>query len=107
MLEPNDYYANARNIAVDLLRKERKLGQDQIKDAAAKAIQASAIWAPSVVIDVDTLTRDLRHLFSVVVENATILEDHDLKAHIPWLPAKRARMEWRFWNRYMTYLERD
>ena len=37
----------------------------------------------------------------------TILDDDDPKGHVPWLPSKRAEIKWRFWNRYVTYLERD
>ena len=110
MPEPHDHYANARNLAVDILRKEMKRTPELIGETARKAVQAATIFAPGVTIDAEALTAELRHLFSVGVQDATVLDDHDPKGHAAWLPNKRANTApgfWRFWTRYMTYLERD
>ncbi len=110
MPEPHDHYANARNLAVDILRKEMKRTPELIGEMARKAVQAATIFAPGVTIDAEALTAELRHLFSVGVQDATVLDDHDPKGHVAWLPNKRANTApgfWRFWTRYMTYLERD
>jgi len=107
MTETHDHQANARNLAVDILRKELRRTPDQIREVAQKAAQAATIFAPGVQIDVDSLTTELRHLFSVGVQNATVLDDADITKHVPWLPTKRGEINWQFWNRYMTYLERD
>ena len=110
MPEPHDHYANARNLAVDILRKEMKRTPELIRTTAEKAVQAATIFAPAVSIDVEALTLELRHLFSVGVQGATVLDDNDPKGHVAWLPNKRANTPpgfWRFWTRYMTYLERD
>lgn len=103
----HNYYENARNIAVDILRKEGKRSIELVRETAVRATKAALVFAPGEAIDVDALTAELLHLFSVTVEGATILEDHDPNLHTPWLPAKRASISWRFWTRYMTYLERD
>lgn len=107
MPELHDHYANARNLAVDILRKEIRRTPEQIHEVASKAAQAATIFAPGASIDVESLTTELRHLFSVGVDSATVLDDHDPTSHEPWLPNRRAGIQWRFWNRYMTYLERD
>ena len=107
MPDAHDHYANARNLAVDILRKETKRTPDLIREVAGKAAQAATIFAPGVTIDVEALTTELRHLFSVGVQDATVLDDHDPSRHVPWLPGKKGSIQWRFWNRYMTYLERD
>ena len=107
MPDMHDHYANARNLAVDILRKETKRTPDLIRATAEKAVQAATIFAPSVTIDIEALTTELRHLFSVGVQDATVLDDHDPSRHVPWLPGKKGNIQWRFWNRYMTYLERD
>jgi hypothetical protein len=110
MPEAHDHHANARNLAVDILRKEMKRTPELIRATAEKAVQAATIFAPEAIIDVEALTLELRHLFSVGVEDATVLDDHDPKGHVPWLPNMRANNApgfWRFWTRYMTYLERD
>ena len=67
MPEPHDHYANARNLAVDILRKEMKRTPELIRATAEKAVQAATIFAPGVTIDVEALTTELRHLFSVGV----------------------------------------
>jgi hypothetical protein len=103
----HNYYENARNMAVDILRKESKRSTELVRLTAEKAAQAIISFAPGEAIDVDALTAELLHLFSVTVENATILEDHDPNLHTPWLPDKRGSILWRFWTRYMTYLERE
>jgi len=105
MPEPQDLYAAARNLAVDLLRKEPVRTPEIIRDTAARAVQAMSAMDPSAAIDVDQLTAELRHLFSISTEAATALDD--IREHVPWLPSRRGEIQWRFWDRYMTYLERD
>ena len=100
-------FANARNIAVDVLRGEKNRTPEMISEVAIKAIQAATIFAPTISIDAEVLTAELLHLFSVRAGEVTILDDDDPKGHIAWLPDKRANIGWRFWNRYVTYLERD
>ena len=105
MPDPHDYYTNARNLAVDILRKEKVKSPELVERTAARAAQAQLLFEPTAHIDIEQLTAELRHLFSVSAETATALDDPT--EHRPWLPSKRAQIRWRFWNRYMTYLERD
>jgi hypothetical protein len=100
-------FANARNIAVDVLRGEKNRTPEMISEVAIKAVQAATLFAAGVSIDVEILTAELLHLFSVRAGDVTILDDDDPKGHVPWLPSKRSEIKWRFWNRYVTYLERD
>jgi len=103
----HNYYENARNMAVDILRKENTRSSDLIRKTAAKAVQATLIFAPGETVDTEALVTELLHLFSVTVQDATVLEDHDPTLHTPWLPDRRGSIQWRFWTRYMTYLERE
>jgi hypothetical protein len=105
MAEPHDYFINARNLAMDILRKEKQKTPELIQQIATKAAQAQSLFDSSVLVDVEKLTAELRHLFSIGASDATALDD--LTEHEPWLPTRRAQIQWRFWNRYMTYLERD
>lgn len=109
MLDTQDLYENARNLAVDMLRKEGNRTSEMIAEVAGKAIQAVTIFAPDAAIDAAKLTAELSHLFSVSMDEATILDENDRDGHVPWLYGKRERgaMVPRFWSRYMTYLERD
>lgn len=103
----HNYYENARNIAVDILRKEKLRSIELVRDTAGKAAQAALTFAPGESLDVEALIAELLHLFSVTVQDATVLEDHDPNLHTPWLPDKRASVSWKFWTRYMTFLERE
>ncbi len=105
MPETHDHYVNARNLAVDILRKERVKTPELIQETATKAAHAQTLFDPLASVDVEKLTAELRHLFSVSAQSATALDDPT--GHTPWLPSRRANIAWRFWNRYMTYLERD
>ncbi|MEO5716396.1 MAG: Z1 domain-containing protein [Luteolibacter sp.] len=103
----HNYYENARNMAVDILRKESVRSTELVRNTADKAAQATLVFAPGETIDIEALVTELLHLFSVTVQDATVLEDHDPNLHTPWLPDKRGAIQWRFWTRYMTYLERE
>lgn len=105
MAEPHDYYANARNWAIDILRRESLKTPERIREVADRAVQAQKLFDPAANVNTDDLAAELRHLFSVTAEVGTILEDPT--DHIPWYPARRASIKWRFWNRYVTFLERD
>lgn len=105
MPEPHDHFANARNLAVDILRRETIKTAELIHETAAKAARAQTLFDSTAEVDVERLAAELRHLFSVGAETATALDDPT--EHEPWLLSKRAQIHWRFWNRYMTYLERD
>src|SRR5689334_6259767 len=100
-----DYHANARNWAVDILRGEKYITSDLILTTAQRAAQAQQIFYPNADVNVEKLAAELRHLFSVSAEVGTVLEDS--ADHVPWYPARRAQVSWRFWNRYVTFLERD
>ena len=105
MPDTHDHYLNARNLAVDILRKERIKTPELIQETASKAAHAQTLFDRLASVDVEKLTAELRHLFSVSAESATALDDPS--GHTPWLLSRRANTAWRFWNRYMTYLERD
>src|SRR5262245_57326530 len=106
MTASNDAGAEAfRNLAVDLLRRVTPRTPEKIREAAETGARAAG--AVGISIDVEALTAELRHLFSVEIENATILDDHDPRSHTPWLEDRKAAIKWSFWRRYMSFLERD
>lgn len=105
MSEQHDYHANARNLAMDILRREVIKTPEIIHQTAIKAAQAQTLFDPKVTVDIERLTAELRHMFSVSAESATALDDPT--DHRTWLPVRRSQIQWRFWNRYVTYLERD
>lgn len=106
-MEQESYMDIARNLAADILKREPHRTTQKIDEVAVKAAEVAAQLAPGLVVNVDRLKIELRHLFSVEIDAATILDDHDPDAHVEWLTQLRGEIKWRFWRRYMTYLERD
>lgn len=105
MPDLRDYTANARKFAVDVLLAAKTLTADEIRRVAGIAAQSQRLVAPDAEVDVAQLTAELLHLFSVSAGAGTALDDPT--EHIPWLPTKRAQIQWRFWKRYESYLVRD
>ena len=95
-------YEEAKNLAKVLLRQFPQPTLPQVEDAVKRALVISA--DPNSV-DADLLIRELEAQMNILVPNATELNDP--RGHEPWLPDERARIEWRFWRRYATYLEQD
>lgn len=106
MPNASENYANARNLAADILSKRPDRTLETIRETAQKAAHAAAIFG-GVAPDVDALTAELAHMFAVRPGSVGVLEDHDPDAHVPWLPDKRAKIEPRFWARYERYLLRE
>ncbi len=90
---------------MDILRREKIKTPELIHQTAIKAAQAQTLFDPTATVDIERLTAELRHMFSVSAESATALDDPT--DHKTWLPVRRSQIQWRFWNRYVTYLERD
>lgn len=101
----NEAHEMAKQWATDLLRKLSNRTEDVIRAKARLAIQfvEEAMGAGSV--DEAQLVAELLHAFSITVDRGTALDD--FRDHKAWLPDKRANIQWKFWTRYMIYLERD
>ena len=56
-------------------------------------------------IDVSQLAREIESKISIYVDDATSLVKNE--GHQEWLPEQRAKINWKFWNRYRKYLERS
>ena len=54
MTNSHDYYANARNLAIDILRKEKLKTPEKILETAEKAAQAQALFDPAANISAQT-----------------------------------------------------
>lgn len=55
--------------------------------------------------EVPNLVREIESLFNAWIGTPQILEDDT--GHLPWLPDRRDSIEWRYWNRYRTYLQQE
>jgi hypothetical protein len=90
----------ARHIALTILQHQVAPTTEDLDRALEGAIAAAAALGDT--IDRDQLRRRLEADISVFVGDASVLADNDAN-HRPWLDARRAEIEWRFWDAYRDW----
>lgn len=98
-------YETARQIAQVLLKPEQSPTLALIREKVAMVSTMLHSQGTADDLDEDRLVRELESLYTVWIGQGTILDDQ--QDHIPWLPERRAEINWDFWNRYRRYLEED
>ena len=93
----------ARVIALTLFDGQEipdEAGVRRLAESAANLLMAQSAGS---TVDIDTLTRVLEANLNVVVDDGSILTG-DESTHVPWLPQRRASIEWGFTRRYRRFL---
>lgn len=98
-------HETARNMAQLLLKGEQNLTKEIIREKVQSVAGTLPQLGFSEAIDANQLIRELETLYSIWMAEGTILEDQ--QDHIPWLPDRKAEINWDFWNRYRRYLEEE
>ena len=93
----------ARSMALNWLDGVSPLDEDMLRRAAEIAVQA-VNSRPGADVDTETLVRELEANLNVLVGSASTLTD-ERSDHVPWLPERRASIEWRFARRYRRFLQ--
>jgi hypothetical protein len=94
-------YEQARQLVQVLLKGVDNVTPELIREKVSAVLKL----VPPAGVDREELVRDLEARFNVWIGPATILDS--FQDHIPWLPARRAEIKWRFWARYERYLEEE
>ena len=94
----------ARIIALNLLGGGSPPEEAEIRRTAEIAVQAVEAQGTGAEVDIEALVRELEANLNVVVGIASTLTD-DTSDHLPWLPDRRASIEWRFAKRYQRFLK--
>jgi hypothetical protein len=79
--------------------------KERIAEIADIAIQTISLLGPKgAPLDVDRtrLVRELEAMVAWNIGREFVMDD--VTGHEQWLPAQRARIEWKFWNRYRRWL---
>jgi len=92
----------AKEVTLTLLRKEQHPTPELIKEKVALAAQIAASGAS---VDVDALFEEILDAFKYSMGTSRALDDPT--GHVPWLPDKKADIQWKFWDRYRSYLLHD
>jgi hypothetical protein len=99
-------YNEAKKLVLGQLTVEQTPSSEVIdKKVRAVRIMAS-IEYPDVSIDWDQLKRDVEASCSTWIDIGKAL-DGDPKAHQNWFYDRKDQINWRFWNRYVRYLQED
>ena len=96
-------FERARVIALNLLDSEAPPEEAALRGVAAIAAQAVKDQT-GADIDLESLVRELESNLNVAVGRAATLTD-DNTDHLPWLPERRASIEWNFTRRYQRFLK--
>ena len=101
----SDAHVEARNIALQLLRKMEVVSTEDVAKAVTLTLGLVRGMNPGETIDEDLLRKEVEDLCNVWVPTPRTLEGDD--DHQEWLEVSRSTVEWNFWNRYERYLEMD
>ena len=93
----------ARVIALTLFGGQDIPNEEGVRQLAESAANLLMAQSPGSTVDVDALTRELEANLNVIVDDGSILKG-DESMHVPWLPQRRASIEWGFTRRYRRYL---
>ena len=96
-------FTTARSIALNWLDGVSPLDEEMLMRAAEIAVQA-VNSRPGAEVDTEALVRELEANLNVLVGSASTLTDEQ-SDHVPWLPERRASIEWRFARRYRRFLQ--
>jgi Z1 domain len=101
----SNVYVEAKNIALQLLRKFEIVSPDDVARAVDLTLDLIKGMHPNEEVDQDRLIKEVEDLCNVWVPDERALEGDD--DHADWLEGNRAAIDWNFWDRYERYLEMD
>ncbi|MFY7938458.1 MAG: Z1 domain-containing protein [Flavobacterium sp.] len=90
----------AKNICIELLRKIKNPSSNDINHSIDNVLKIF----PSLVSEREILFNYLSATFSVFSEDYRILDNDE--GYTPWLKDSKANIDWNFWNRYISYLQK-
>lgn len=90
----------AKNICIELLRKVNNPSSQDINNSIDSVLKIF----PNLDSKRETLFNYLAATFSVFSEDYRILDTDE--GYTPWLKDAKANLQWNFWNRYISYLQK-
>ncbi|HEY0024814.1 MAG TPA: Z1 domain-containing protein [Longimicrobium sp.] len=100
----NQDYKDVRAAAqVQLARKIKNGGAGLRTEDIQEVVQRASIYMGCTEVDQGSLVADLESSFQTTIGAARALVGRD-EGYEPWLPKKKAEINWAFWSRYESYL---
>src|SRR4051812_38504641 len=99
---------DAQRTAMTILQSQEPITDeiiDQAIEGALASIRAMRAVYGDVEIDRPAVRRYIEERVSVwTAEQSSLGDDRD---HVPWLETERGSIEWRFWERYRSFIADD
>lgn len=92
-----------RNLVLNLLLTNTPT-DEELREAVLDVLPVVSKWH-GAELDADEIVRTLQAEFNVFQADAVSLNNAD--GHLEWLPERRDSIEWRFWDRYLRYLQEE
>lgn len=93
----------ARNLVLGLLESNTPT-EEELRDAVDDILPLLS-RRHDVVLDAEELVRTMQAEFNVFQADSVSLDD--AAGHVEWLSERRASIRWRFWERYLRYLQEE
>jgi len=90
----------AKNICIELLRKIKNPSSQDINNSIDNVLKIF----PNLTSEREALFNYLAATFSVFSEDYRILDTDE--GYTPWLKDAKVNIQWNFWNRYISYLQK-
>ena len=95
--------SRARTLVIDLLGTNTPT-DEELREAVGDVLPLIA-RRHGIALDADELVRAMQAEFNVFQPDAVSLDSAD--GHLEWLPDRRDSIDWRFWERYVRYLQEE
>lgn len=99
-------YTEAKKLVLGQLNRELTPDTDVIERKVRSVKIMASIEYPDAIIDWDLLKRDVEASCSTWIDIGKVL-DGDPRAHQNWFNDRKDQIQWRFWNRYVRYLQEE
>jgi len=99
-------YNEARKLVLGQLTAEQTTSSEIIEKKINSVKTMTSIEYPDVEIDWELLRRDIEASCSSWIDLGNVL-DGDPKEHQSWFVDRRDEINWKFWNRYVRYLQEE
>lgn len=96
-------YNDARDTALRILEKLNMEDIDLISEIKKAIEKANLVFELNEEQKLE-LEYDLIKSLNITMTQKSILKNNDDIYHIPWLPAKKHQIKFKYWNRYKKYL---
>jgi hypothetical protein len=99
---------NPHQLAKDLILRilpGQAVTEEQLEESVDRVLGMVRGMHPDFEFDRDRIVRELQAVLNIFQADAVSLDD--TTGHDEWLPGAREEIDWRFWNRFVRYMQAE